>query len=343
MAAASSSSARWLSARGAAVSAAVLAAALALALRLSAPSISELAKVQIPLLWLSLLSWLEPPYVYLVINGIIATIAASSRLHANRHGEQEEVAARVISETTESSLGGGGGGGGDVFGLLPDGIVCPSPREDVAYEESGAPVGVPEAESAERSVAEEGGGDGRGDRVEEEDEEFVISRSAWAPAARRTNSPEEKTLVSSRFVQRRPSKASPEEALGVIKPKRQETLENTWKAITDGRAVPLARRRLRKSETWGEENRADLLDHQPRPAMRKSDTFKDRTNQLLASSPSPPPPSPARGGKEGGAASPSQDELNRRVEAFIRKFNEEMRLQRQDSLNQYKAMMDRGL
>ncbi|KAI6704996.1 hypothetical protein NL676_007958 [Syzygium grande] len=352
--AASSSSARWLSARGAAVSAAVLAAALVLGL--SAPSVSELAKVQIPLLWLSLLSWLEPPYIYLVINGIIATIAASSRLHANRHEEQEEVAARVISAATEPSLGGGGVD--VVFGLLPDGTVCPSPREDVACEESGAAAGVPEAESAERSVVEEGGGgDGRGDLAdEEEEEEFVISRSAWAPAARRTNSPEapaerltappeEKPLVSSRFVQRRPSKASPEEALGVIKPKRQETLQNTWKAITDGRPVPLARRRLRKSETWGEEeNRGDPLDRQPLPpAMRKSETFRDRTNQLLASSPSPPPPSPAKGGKEGGAASPSQDELNRRVEAFIRKFNEEMRLQRQDSLNQYKAMMDRGL
>ncbi|XP_030543538.1 uncharacterized protein LOC115750376 [Rhodamnia argentea] len=330
---AASSSAWVLSAKGVAVSAAVLSAALAM--KLSAPSISELARVQIPLLWLSLLSWLEPPYIYLVVNGIIATIVASFKLQGNCHEVEEGEEARVIS-AAESS-----GDRGYVFVLPPDGVVCPSPWKNVVYEESGA-AGVSEAERAERLVAEGGGGDGHGDRVEEEeeDEEFVISRSTWTPAARRTNSPEvsaerlpapEKPLVSSRFVHRRPSKASPE-ALGVIKLKRQETLENAWKAITDGRAMPLARRRLSKSETW--ENRGHPMDplDQPRPAMRKSDTLKDRTNQLPTS-----PPSPA--GKE---ASPSQDELNRRVEAFIRKFNEEMRLQRQESLNQCKAMMNRG-
>ncbi|KAI3408345.1 DUF4408 domain-containing protein [Psidium guajava] len=323
------SSSTWvLSAKGVAVLVAVLSAALAL--KLSAPSVSQLARVQIPLLWLSLLSWLEPPYIYLVINGIIATIAASSKLQGNRHEAEE---ARVISAADSS------GDRGYVFVLPPHGTVCPSPRKDVVSEENGAAV-VSAAECAERLVAEGGGGDGHGDRVEEEEDEFVISRSTWTPAARRTNSPEltaerlpapEKPLVSSRFVHRRPSKASPE-ALGVIKPKRHETLENTWKAITDGRAMPLTRRRQRKSEPW--ENRGHPIDplDQPRPEMRKSETFKDRTNQL----PTSPSPSPRK------EASPSQDELNRRVEAFIRKFNEEMRLQRQESLNQCKAMMNQG-
>lgn len=124
-------------------------------------------------------------------------------------------------------------------------------------------------------------------------------------------------------------------ALRVAKPKRQETLESTWKAITDGRHVPLTRH-LRKSDTFenhGSHVTGDSPTYSPRH-VKKSDTFRDRTNYDS--------PSPSSGGKLRKEASPSQDELNRRVEAFINKFNQEMRLQRQESLNQYMEMVNRG-
>ena len=121
-------------------------------------------------------------------------------------------------------------------------------------------------------------------------------------------------------------------ALRVAKPKRHETLESTWKTITEGRSLPLARH-LKKSDTWDTDLRSDGQD--PIPVMKKSETMNDR----MAPSPSPSPGSGKLLRKE---SSLSQDELNRRVEAFIKKFNEEMRLQRQKSLQNYMEMVNHG-
>ncbi|XXG71370.1 hypothetical protein AAC387_Pa07g0641 [Persea americana] len=144
----------------------------------------------------------------------------------------------------------------------------------------------------------------------------------------------EKPLVSGRFGQLKCVKASPEGngALRVAKPKRHETLESTWKTITEGRSLPLARH-LKKSDTWDTDLRSDGQD--PIPVMKKSETMNDR----MAPSPSPSPGSGKLLRKE---SSLSQDELNRRVEAFIKKFNEEMRLQRQKSLQNYMEMVNHG-
>lgn len=105
-------------------------------------------------------------------------------------------------------------------------------------------------------------------------------------------------------------------ALRVANAKEHETLENTWKAITEGRGGCSWQMQMKKRDVWGP------LE------MKKSATFKDRSHHK-------PPVSKLR--KE---PSLSQDELNRRVEAFIRNFNQQMRLQRQESLNQYMQMND---
>ncbi|CAI8591231.1 unnamed protein product [Vicia faba] len=100
--------------------------------------------------------------------------------------------------------------------------------------------------------------------------------------------------------------------------KRHHTLESTWKAITEGRSMPLSRH-VNKSDTW--QNRYDVDDS---ATINFSDLNFNKTVKLR---------------KE---PSLSQDELNKRAEAFIQNFNQQMRLQREESLNQYMQMIKRS-
>lgn len=124
--------------------------------------------------------------------------------------------------------------------------------------------------------------------------------------------------------------------LGVSKPKRNDTLESTWKMITDGRPMPLTRH-LKKFDRWDTHLRRDCATSSPPlpGKMNKSEACSENKSKLSDES-------RQGSGKLKKEPSLSQDELNRRVEAFIKKFNEEMRMQRQESLNRYQEMISRG-
>lgn len=98
---------------------------------------------------------------------------------------------------------------------------------------------------------------------------------------------------------------------------------------------------MRKSwETHGGHNHPNGGDEDDKNnkmmMMTKSETaFNDRRINSLSRS-------PGSSGKLRKDPSLSEEELNKRVEAFINKFNEDMRLQRQESLNQYMEMINRG-
>ncbi|XP_021726025.1 uncharacterized protein LOC110693202 [Chenopodium quinoa] len=300
---------------------------LAVILKLPLPVILDFLTSELPLFWSLALSWLRPPYMYLLINCIIISIVASSKLQP-RGGDgnaetlvpapasfpvadSEDVHVAVMEVAKEDDV--------VVFGYVDSPIVT-------KMDEPVKVVGGGSDDVEEREKFEDG-------------DEFVLSKPVWnspekcAPVVVPEFSPvssAEKPSFSARFGHRRAVKASPEgkAVLKVSRPKKQETLESTWRTITEGRSMPLTRH-LKKSDTFA----GASPEESPVKVMKKSDTFNNGRGSASPASAS------SRLRRE---PSLSQDELNRRVEAFIKKFNEEMRLQRQDSLNQYKEVVSRG-
>ncbi|KAJ6706994.1 COTTON FIBER EXPRESSED PROTEIN 1-LIKE PROTEIN [Salix viminalis] len=178
------------------------------------------------------------------------------------------------------------------------------------------------------------------DREEEEEEEVVIEDKSMVIIEDGKNKVADDSVISmSRFGHGKVVEASHEggRAMRVAKPKRHETLENTWKMIMEDRAMPYTRN-VKRSKTlkdmWENHDSQFSTRLMDPHAVNKSETFNDRTNYH------PPPigsltPASEIFRKE---HSLSQDELNQRVEAFINKFNEEMRMQKTRSWNQYKEM-----
>ncbi|CAI0468423.1 unnamed protein product [Linum tenue] len=349
------------------ISTAVLSAGVAV--KSSVPLLRDFSAYRAPELWSSISSWLRPPYLYFVINCIIITIAATSRFH---HGGGEEQPRKIeavavvrpdrfdfdeakVSDVVVSAAHSINYGGGAVEEMRREAVAMDADSGLMFEDKKAVTVSGGASFAAEEEVV-----------LPADEDEFVISRSEWIPPKRIDSSeklllealspaPAEKPLVSARFVHRKPVKVNTPEGgralRKVSKPKRNDTLENTWKMITEGRPIPLTRH-LKKSDTWENHGRhinvpeSSSLDCEPSPPpamVKKSETFKDRTNQLPPLSGGTPSPATA-GGERRLKKEPSlgQDELNRRVEAFINKFNEEMRMQRQESINRYKEMISRG-
>ncbi|KAI3454309.1 hypothetical protein Pfo_010972 [Paulownia fortunei] len=121
----------------------------------------------------------------------------------------------------------------------------------------------------------------------------------------------------------------------------EDTMEATWKAITGGGKQRPKKEQLKKSETWDVPPRntvavqrldsEELLPSTPKwKELRKSETFNDAVSITC------------RGGLRRDP-SMSLDEFNKQVEAFIKKFNDNMKLQRQESDQRFLDMIKRGL
>ncbi|KAL7593265.1 uncharacterized protein LOC111906747 [Lactuca sativa] len=349
---------------------------VAMVMKLCIPLMLNFAVYDIPVIWSVILSWLRPPYLYVVINGIIIIIAASSRFHHHYNHYHSELQTHPLVNEANSLPPPD----------LPSEIqsLTVQPRFDI-LEHPPVVFGFEDEnwETKEVSVVYENEIEppiieietvlvNNSDVAAEVEEKFEIPKSSWNSPQLMINSPppaekiqsdfippvRERPLVSSRFAhQRRTAKINPEgvKSLRVSKAKKHDTLESTWKTITDGRHMPL-NRHLRKSDTFENHHHhappIDALPGEQVPSsaaaennlMNKSETFNDRTDYDNQSHriPSLKNSLLSGGGRLRKEGSLSQDELNRRVEAFIKKFNDDMRLQRQESLQRYMDMINRG-
>ncbi|XP_062077932.1 uncharacterized protein LOC133782615 [Humulus lupulus] len=360
----SSSSNNWaLSLKVVLISTGVL--SMAMAVKLSVPVVTNFVSSEIPSLWSFALSWLEPPYLYVIINCIILSIVASSKLQQKVDNPPPPsplpdmmVVPPVTVETVKILDGNhdvvvGRTDYAAYTGLVLTGCGYDPNEVATAAKVSEAQITVAETAYAPppiRQVLKEVSAST--DRVVMNGgEETVVPSTTWNGLQRKDSAElcfsneNEKPPISARFGHRKAAKGSPEggKSLRVSKPpKRQDTLENTWKTITEGRPIPLTRH-LKKSDTWeshvrrSSQTRSECSSPPPAPKMKKSGTFSDRNSSTTQLS-----PASGGSGKLRKEPSLSQDDLNRRVEAFIKKFNEEMRLQRQESLNQYQEMISRG-
>ncbi|KAM1918131.1 hypothetical protein ACFX13_037639 [Malus domestica] len=320
--------------------------ALALAMKLSVPMATEFLASHLPVMCSYFRSLFRPPYLYVLINCIIITIAASSRF--NGHGRSPQPKLQPESEASVSdppAVYESMYRESEVVHELKYAVVIkpeseaiyePRYREpEVVYELTSAVVINGYVEEAEPEAAEI-----KDDRKYED--KLVILPPKSMLESDEIALPVEKPPVSARFSHRKPARSIPEggRPLRVAKPKRNDTLENTWKAITEGRSMPLSRH-TKKTETLpnhGRQLQVDLTSAVDTSVMVKAETFKEPTNQSLTSVAT----GDGSGGRLRKEPSLSQDELNRQVEAFINKFNDEMRMQRQQSLDQYKKMVNGG-
>ncbi|KAF5468690.1 hypothetical protein F2P56_012827 [Juglans regia] len=264
------------------------------------PYTIDLSLSTLPRLWISLRSWLSPPYIYIIVNFIIITIATSSAFqHRNHHPPfsfptiakptthqsqpQDQTPSFKDStsdaEPTISSID-------DFHDIIWDEIVqLEHEKQRVEHFVSSEPS--PESSSENTCLTEAGGKDGDDD---------------------------------------------------------ESTLGATWNAIMEAQVKPL-KRQLKKSETWDLPprlerfgailNDGDIAVHGDdendpvgwaRRELKKSDTLNDRVSLAMMRK-----------------KSMSQEELNSRAEAFIKKFNAEMRLQRLESDQHFMEMVNRGV
>ncbi|KFK43413.1 hypothetical protein AALP_AA1G122700 [Arabis alpina] len=269
--------------------------AIAMHLKVIVPATIAIDFSQAPILLSYFLSWLRPPYLYVIINVIIVVIGVSSKFY------------RSISINNDGSKDYEVSYNGDYnksHQTEQHQFVHQHQDRPRRFETKEADFDFVTVISSSKIIVEVK------ERPEVVKEKLAVmveekkERSLVVGEEPEKQSSIEKPRVTARIGHRKLIKTTTAErnsfkALKVAKPRKHETLENTWKLITEGKPPPLTSH-YRRPDTFG------LGDSEQQTGLKKSETFKDRTNYYLSP-----------------AVSRSRDELNRRAEAFIKKCNDE--------------------
>lgn len=195
------------------IKAVLISSGVALFLKVSVPVAVDLA----PMLWISLISWLKPPYLYVVTNGIIITIVASSKYYrSSGHRDEEDdgivyggdykiqTEAIVDDQASPRIL--------VVKDLDPDFVIANPPSQEpevvtaVVYDDAAED----EIESEIKSVIMVENSDLVESGIDDEVLPPVTSNRNPPMSISENIPPTEKPLVSSRFSHRKSVKANPE-------------------------------------------------------------------------------------------------------------------------------------
>ncbi|CAL0332620.1 unnamed protein product [Lupinus luteus] len=265
----------------------------------------------IPQLWVSAKSWLSLPFIYIIVNLIIIIIAASSNFHQKGTPFSDPPKGTYISTNISENL---------TCQVEPE-IQSNEPKDEakeIEHEEQekeevkdfDLPFNkfIIESSLQKKQSKEEGKDIGE---EEQEVKEFGLSLSKFI-----THSPLLEKHTNDYFLL-----------------DSDDSMEATWRAIMEGQGENM-KPKLKKSDTWGARinkaepfsEKGDVDDHVTwaEKELKKSETFNDRVSLRRDKS-------------------ISQEELNRRAEEFIKKFNNQMKLQRLESHQRFLDMVNHGI